>query len=232
MTARLRSALLLVPVLCASCSSSPDEPSGEPPPPAGGQTGEETLGCLPVERQTLEVDEPSALGMSARAVLDSLGTEREATFRWSAGPSTTLRIALGVRAGAIEFQTRQWRDSGSGAEGGAELAAAECNDGLLVPVNLTFETADGAFAETWPVTLDAESAASATVFHRVILDALVGTFQIADLDPVPQGDIAVYLQLAFRQGVLSGSVSGNAANQSGSGPDATASARFFSVGTF
>src|SRR3712207_6093057 len=80
----LSRALLAAGALALACSSDDGSDSDEPRPP-GGQTGEETTGCLPVERANVAWSERSTLGFSADELLNALGSESSERLTWSDG---------------------------------------------------------------------------------------------------------------------------------------------------
>src|SRR5688572_5952599 len=148
------SAGLVGSCMLLGCGSDGGGSGADEPPTPGGQTGEEGSGCQPVERDMLAWSERSALGFSADELLNSLGSESTDRLTWSSGSGTPLTLGIERAAsGSVEFQTRDFVSDGSGAE----LAEIVCNDVVAIPVTLSFATADGAFAERWPLTLLAES---------------------------------------------------------------------------
>lgn len=221
-------ALLLGASLALGCGSD-DGPDDGAPPPSGGQTGEETFGCQPVSRDGLAWSERSPLGFSADELLAALGGEVEARLAWSEGGSTPLTLTIERQSGgSVEFQEREFVSDGSGAE----LAAAECGDVVAIPITLSFSTADGAFAESWPVTLLAESTARVTAYARVDVEELAGSFSVTQVDPSRFAQVIAIVDVAFADGGWSGSVSGQAISQSSGGPDGTTSATLFAIASF
>lgn len=200
---------------------------GAGPAAPGGQTGEETVGCVPVERDALAWNERSPLGFSADELLESLGNERDARLTWSDGASTSLELGLERGGGSVEFQRRDEVGDGSGAE-----IAVECNDVLSIPVVLSFSTGDGAFAEAWPLTLLAETSSRVSASTRIDLDALEGSFTVTELDPSEFDDVVASLSLTLGGGPWTGSLSGQALTAGTSDPDSTASATHFDIATF
>jgi hypothetical protein len=201
----------------AACGSDSSGSDGNDPN-AGGQTGEETVGCLPVETTNLAWSERSSLGFSADELLNSLGAERRTRLTWDDGTSTSLTMTLARASGAPSFQQREWTDDGSGRE----LAAGpDCNDVVTVPATLTFTTNDGVFAEQWPVTLLADAAGSATGFVQLDLDAVGGSFDVETIDAAEYDDVDVYVNLSFDGDAWTGTVSGQGTRAQGDTVSAT-----------
>jgi hypothetical protein len=146
----------------------------------GGQTGEEGAGCLPIRREVIAVDARSSLGFSGADVLAALGARQSRTLTYAGGATTSLALALDHDGGSIEFVEREFRSEDSGREpaiSGMEIAS-DCGDVLELELTLSFETADGAFDEAWPVTLSADSSSSARIHHVFDPDALSGSYSI------------------------------------------------------
>jgi len=201
------------------------------PPPPGGQTGEETVGCLPVERHMLAWSERSTLGFSADELLNALGSESDARLAWSGGGSTPLTLGIERASGSVEFQQRAYVDDASGAEAANELAT-ECNDVVAIPVTLSFDTADGAFAEAWPVTLLAESPTHVSTVTQLDLADVEGTFVVTQVDASRYDRVLGVITLSFGDGSWSGSVTGQAITQGSADPDGVASASHFAIASF
>jgi hypothetical protein len=197
----------------------------------GGQTGEETVGCLPVEGDTraLAWSERSALGFSADEVLRTLGSSQEVRLTYQDGSTTTLQMEIERRDDGVEFQNREWQDDGSGRE----LAmSGECNDAVVIPVTLSFSTNDGAFDESWPLELAVETATEATVFSVVNLDTLEGDFALDEAETSGLVNVQAFISLALTGDDWSGDLSGQGTRSSGSGPNSSASSQAIPIATF
>lgn len=220
-------AVLLGSVMTLGCGS--DDSGADGPVPPGGQTGEETLGCQPVERDMLAWSERSALGFSADELLNALGSEVDARLAWSTSGSTPLTLGIERASGSVEFQTREFVSDGSGAE----IGVPECNDAVAVPVTVSFTTADGAFAERWPVTLVAESITRVGVYRQVDVNDLEGSFTVTQVDPTRFDRVLAIFDLAFSAGVWAGRLYGQGIVEGpASNPDGTASADDFDIASF
>ncbi len=120
---------------------------------------------------------------------------------------------------------------GSGAEPAAEIAT-ECNDVVAIPVTLSFATADGAFAERWPLTLLAESNARVSAYARVDVDELEGTFSVTQVDPTRFDRVLAIVELTFADGAWTGTLSGQGIRAGSSDPDSSTSASLFAIASF
>jgi hypothetical protein len=225
-------ALIAGSALATGCGSGDGGSEDDEPTPPGGQTGEETLGCQPVERDMLAWSERSSLGFSADELLNALGSESAARLAWSSGGSTPLTLRIERAAGgSVEFQTRDYVSDGSGAEPASEIAT-ECNDVVAIPVTLSFATADGAFAEEWPLTLLAESATRVSAYAQVDVDDLDGTFSVTQVDPSRFDRVLAIVQLTFSGGAWTGTLSGQGIMSGSASPDSAASANHFAIASF
>jgi hypothetical protein len=227
MTLRL-ACWVLLSTTAIGCGSGSNGSSADDPDAPGGQTGEETVGCLPVERDMLAWSERSTLGFSADELLNALGSEREGRLRWANGTSVPLTLTLARASGSVEYQQREWTTDGSGRE----LAnAGMCNDVVALPVTLGFTTSDGTFAEGWQLTLLAESTARGSAFLRVDLDEVEGSFMVTQVDPDDFDDVLASLTLTFDEDGWSGTLSGQGVN-TGSMTGGASSATEFAIASF
>jgi hypothetical protein len=229
--------LLVLPVLGIGCGSAsgPGRPDGSDV--QGGQTGEESVSCRSVARQELTPGETSPLGFSAEQLLADAAGEHQLALRWADGTTSALMLGVRLVGDAVEFAEREYREDPSGRESaGGELGvpeiAIQCNDVLELPVALRFVTADAAFDESWSATLRAESLASARLFLELDLDALGGSYRVTQVDPTAFDNVRAFLSLEWREGIWTGSISGEAEMTAGPGNDGSVSARGFSVATF
>lgn len=227
----LASAWLVGSCVLLGCGSDGGSGAEEPPPP-GGQTGEESFGCQPVERDMLAWSERSALGFSADELLNSLGSESTDRLTWSGGGTTPLTLGIERAAsGSVELQTRDFVSDGSGAEPAAEIAT-ECNDVVAIPITLSFATADGTFAERWPLTLLAESRTKVSAYAQIDVDELEGTFSVTQVDPSRFDRVLAIVQLTFADGAWTGTLSGQGILDGSSDSDSATSASLFEIASF
>ena len=235
---RLRSAaawgcaLIAGSALAIGCGSGDGGSEDDEPTPPGGQTGEETTGCLPVERDMLAWSERSSLGFSADELLNAVGSESAARLVWSSGGNTPLALAIERAAsGSVEFQTRDYVSDDSGLESATEIGT-ECNDVVAIPVTLSFTTADGAFAEEWPLTLLAESAMRVSAYAQVDVDDLEGSFSVTQVDPSRFARVLASVQLTFTGGAWTGTITGQGIMSGSSDPNSASSASHFAIASF
>ncbi|KYG04742.1 hypothetical protein BE21_44990 [Sorangium cellulosum] len=198
----------------------------------GGQIGGvhvEEGGC-DEERVDIGADDVSPLGFSARDALSALSGERSAPLAWSKGGSATATVAAGELV-AARFVRSTVADSGPG---GAEPAlAADCADHLQLDVPLAFSTEDGAFDESFAVTLRVPEVGAGRFFHRIDLDALQGSYEVTEVDPTEFREVFVYLSGELTGSAVSGTISGMAEDHPvGTGPEGSVSALPFSVADF
>ena len=243
MTRRCSACLVLLAATVA-CGSDDAAPAGSGRDadglPIGGQTGEETVGCLAVESRNLAWSELSPLGFSADGLLNALGAERETRLEWNDGSSTRLTLTLERSDGSVAFEEREWVESSSGAEpaiaqvGGAEdeVAPFQCNDVVSLPVTLSFATSDGAFAEQLSFRLLAESTTRATGAVTLDTEELTGSFVVTEVDPAAYDRVLVGFDLTLSSGTWSGRVWGQAIDDGDGSADGTTSARQLAIGTF
>lgn len=201
--------------------------------PQSGQIGgvQVSEGACHEEAEAIAADAETALGFSAQDVVTSLSGERSAPLTWAKGGSTTATLSLGEIVSARFVRSTTPPSSGSG---GAELAlAVDCADHLQIEVPLAFSTEDGAFDETFTVTLRVLQADSASFTHRIDLDALQGTYEVTEVDPAEFRKVIVYLNGTLSSSAVDGVISGVAeTHPTSSGPDGVVGARMFDVADF
>lgn len=215
----VRGAAFAAAVLLGGC--------GRPSATAGGQTGEEALGCRVVVATPLAAEKPSILGFSAEDALATMRGPRTVPFHRPTGTDTRLTITVMGDGSGSRFEDREWR----GDDATAELATAlhaDCVDIVSIPARVIFETEDRAFAETWDVALSATQASLTSTTVDVDLSRLVGSYTVTEIDPRQYQEIRGYLNLEHDAGMPHGSLEGQATQISGS----LASARSFTIGTF
>lgn len=201
--------------------------------PQGGQIGgvHGSEGGCDDEAEDIGAGVASPLGFSAEDVIAALSGERSAPLAWAKGGSTTATVALGepVSARFVRSKPGEW----SGPGGAEPALAVDCSDHLQIDVPLAFSTEDGAFDETFTVTLRAAQVDAASFYHKVDLDALEGSYEVTEVDPAEFREVIVYLSGTLSSSAVTGRINGVAeSHPSGSGPDATVSARPFDVAEF
>jgi hypothetical protein len=211
---------------CGSDSDSSTQNGGF----SGGQTGEEGVGCQPVQRDPIAWSERSPLGFSADDILAAIGSTRETRLEWEDGTSTALTVGIErASSGQVEFQEREWVASTNGSGIEPAVGVPECNDVVAIPVTLTFTTNDGAFADEWDLTLLAETTSGVTAFLRFDPSELEGSYTVSEVDPAAFDDIQAFIELDLSEDGWTGTVSGEASQTNANG---TASARMFEIASF
>lgn len=160
-------------------------------------------------------DEVTALGFSAEELMTAVGGPRAEVFEWTTtGDTTDLTLELLYAGGEVRFVDQEPREGGGDTGGMLEAAydldsgetepgdsgdtrpedtgpfdtgdtGPECPDSLSVDVTLTFETADGSFAESVDALLYADSADAARASAGAAYDDLVGSYVPTDPTLVP-----------------------------------------------
>ncbi|WP_437971279.1 hypothetical protein WMF04_19150 [Sorangium sp. So ce260] len=201
--------------------------------PQGGQIGGVHVaeGACDEEKEDIGADDVSPLGFSAREALSAVSGERSAPLTWAKGGSTTVTVSVGELAAARFVRSTV----ASGGPGGAEpaLAAGDCADHLQIDVPLAFSTEDGAFDESFAVTLRIRQVGDVSFYHRIDLSALQGSYEVTEVDPAEFREVTVSLSGTLSSSAVSGEISGMAENHPiGSGPEGSVSAQPFDVAEF
>jgi len=185
-------------------------------PSDGGQVGEETIGCLPVETQVLEVDETSPLGFTPMDVLTLVDGSHTEALRWADGGETELTTSFSF-ASAANFQDREWVDAGSSEDGQPEPAPADlgdCADIVELSMTVTMQTTDGRLNESWAIALQAVAVDSSGFYQE--LEALQGSLDIQSY--APSGDFdsnRAFLDFTITPSGFDGEIVGQASGTDG-----------------
>ncbi|WP_437944286.1 hypothetical protein WMF27_16830 [Sorangium sp. So ce281] len=200
--------------------------------PQGGQIGgvHGSEGGCDEEKEDIGADDVSPLGFSAREALTAISGERSVPLTWAKGGSTTATVSVGELVAARFVRSTVAEGDSSGAE---PALAVDCSDHLQIDVPLAFSTEDGAFDESFAVTLRVPRVDAASFFYKIDLSALQGSYEVTEVDPAEFKAVTVYLSGALSSGAVSGTISGVAeSHPTGSGPDALVSAQPFGVAQF
>jgi hypothetical protein len=210
-----------VPFVAAlGCGSdgSPDESSDRTPAPNCPQ---------PSAPRSLAWSERSPLGFSADEVLAALGAQFEGRLTYADGTTTALTVGLERGSGDVEYRESPFQDAGL-----EPMGEPICFYGVLLPATLSLTTNDGAFAETWPALIVADSATAAFGgVSPVILDTLMGSYTVSELDPAQYDDVWVQLSITFKANLWSGHLS-MFATKALYGPDGPSRVDGSDIGTF
>lgn len=218
---RLRLAALALALALPACSD----------PQSGGQIGgEKVSGCYEVTGTVIALDEVSPLGFSAAdALATNIEGDRTETMLWAKGGDTVLSLGVIHGGGETRFVESEYRAYG----GDAEPAMDPCAAAIEIDIDVSFATADGAFAESWSGIVRAEAADRAAFWYDLDLGALAGTYQVTEVDPAEFDEIEASASILFQSGDASGSLTGQAITvDEGGGLDSSASAMRFDIATF
>jgi hypothetical protein len=114
--------------------------------------------------------EITPLGFSAAGLVERVGVATRQTLSWirPVGETTLTTEVLG-RPGQVRFIDSEVEEGSTGD-------SDDCGDRLETEVELAFSTEDGAFADTWAVTLLAETVDAASFTLDLDAVSLAGTF--------------------------------------------------------
>lgn len=191
-------------------------------------TSEALVGCLPVTTTLLGRSDPSPLGFSADDVLAWAETSSSFELQWADGTRTPATLAVRWDGGTIEHRDNEWMSAG-----GADVAPAlGCEDDVRIEVTVSFQTEDGAFAESWTTAIVATSAARA-LLHRE-LGSVSGTFDPSAFAPSGHAydTVRAFFDATLETTGTTGTIAGQGEGTSGSGPDGTAFAEMFAIASW
>lgn len=195
-------------------------------PKDGGQVGEETVVCKPVETQSLAVDQDSPLGFSAMDILDFADGSHTETLRWADGTETELTTSFSFENTA-NFHVREWVDDSMGGGPEPALDMADCPDIVEMSMTVSMSTADGELNESWLIDLQAASVDSATFYQD--LSTAEGTIMIDRFAPTGDHDsYRAFLDLTINATGITGTISGQAEGSDGE----TAFAQNYDIASF
>lgn len=175
---RLSSLFWLAPLALTACT--PDDPA------------ENLAGCQDISSTALSLDETSTLGFKASDLLAAVEKTYTDTLVWSDGSTTGLTLAIDYVDGAIAFVDSEYQS----ADDGGEIYAPDmmmCPDRVDVAVNVTLKTDDGAFDESWSLTLSTTNGTEGSLYKELALDGLKGTYAIRELDPADFDDVTAFI---------------------------------------
>ena len=164
---------------------------------SGGQTGEESAGCVVAEQRELGRDEASPIGVVPADVFALVDGPFATRLWWSEraqdssdGTSTAARLAFIASDEPARFVREEMR-------GNLEIALG-CGTYVAVSGELEFNTDDGSFDERWPATLRAAVSGVAETSVKIDWSALGGDYDFSRL--VPEGSTAAngYGSFSFR----------------------------------
>ncbi|KYG10310.1 hypothetical protein BE21_12790 [Sorangium cellulosum] len=195
----------------------------------GGQNGGVVAPCT-ARSEIIGVEDASRLGFSANDVVSAIAGARSATLTWAKGGSTIVTVSAGAPLAArfVRF-TRSAVESAAAGDGPpddpADLREAGCPGGaplLEIDVPLRFSTDDGAFADSFPVTLRAVRRDAVAYIHVIHPSRIQGSYRITEIDPAEVDDVRLVLFGSIRRHIITGKLQGLAPgnpNGTGEGPD-------------
>jgi hypothetical protein len=193
---------------------------------SGGQTGEEAARCAVVDETDLAPGEQSPLGFGGDAIGALTADAQVSELSWAKGGTTALTVSFSA-SGPATYRRQKYVDDGSDIE-----IAVGCSDVVAQKGSLSFQTDDGGFDESWPVTLTAADASNASVVIDLDLDHLGGSYVVTEVDPSAFDGIQAYVTIDFGASGAHGSVDGTAAGKPQGGKNGTVSAQHFAIASF
>jgi hypothetical protein len=143
-------------------------------------------------------------GFSASAVLDALSEPRTATVTYLDGSNSVLTITLNYTDGAIQLVERadtQFEPDWYPEE--------PCLSHIDIEATLILSSDDGAIDFTEPVNLKAYQVDYITTAREVLSGALTGLLEASSLNPSENDRIRYYLDTAWLQDNVTGSLTAN-----------------------
>jgi hypothetical protein len=187
-------------LLLTGCSSEEDDTDSNPN--MGGQFGEETdgWGCVATEEISVTLDETTVLGFSAGEMLDLAQGSHDTTLVWADNTTTPLNLTV-----ANPTNARVILYTFDPGDGGIEPDMA-CQNALVIDIDLSVSTDDGALAEAWSTELTQWEGGVPGVFES--LDELHGSLNIQDWATEDFDSITADLNATFDETGPSGDLSG------------------------
>lgn len=156
---------------------------------------EETLsGCQDIGSTPLALDETSTLGFQAADLLNAVEKSYTDTLAWSDGSTTGVTLTVTYEDGAISLVDSEYQS----AEGEGTLETADmmvCSDRMDIAVMVSLKTDDGAFDESWALTLSSTNGTEGLLVDELDLEALKGSYQIRALDAANFDEVTAFLNV-------------------------------------
>ncbi|WP_437300431.1 hypothetical protein [Sorangium sp. So ce426] len=194
-------------------------------PKSGQIGGVYDEGCEGKGGEDIGADDVSPLGFSAREVLSVASGERSAPLTWAKGGSTTATLSVG------EIVAARFVGSMDGSGVGPDIG---CVEHLQIDVPMAFSTEDGAFDESFEVTLRATQADAAWFEHAIELSssALQGSYEVTEVDTAEFREVFLYLSGTLSSSAAEGQIEGLGEFVRGSGPLGAVGVQSFHVAEF
>lgn len=218
--------ITLLTLLLTGCGELPND---------GGQSGEEGVACTAIDSTEYALGDDTPLGFTGQSVVDLAAGDHLGVLTWASGTPTDLTVGVATTSTSVTWNDNEWTGGDqNGSDNGMEMKAlGDCLDDLVLGVDLSFTTADGAFAESWPLELHAATADEVTAYNELNFDALTGTYTVTEVDPTAYDAVTGYLDLSLTAAGPAGTIQGQAETTGdASDPDSTSSATNFEIATF
>lgn len=213
-------------LLLTGCSSEEDDTDSNPN--MGGQFGEEGdgWGCTDTEEIPVNLDEVTVLGFTAGDILDLAQGSHDTTLVWADNTTTPLNLTV-----ANPTNARVILYTFDAGDGGMEPDLA-CPNALVIDIDLSVSTDDGALAEAWSTELIQWEGGAPAVF--VSLDELHGSLNIGDWTTEAFDSVTADLNATFDETGPSGDISGQGemSFEDDSDSDSTVSVTRFEIAVF
>jgi hypothetical protein len=199
----------LIGALASGCAST------------GGQTGDEEQAPCWSKITALALDAKSPLGFSAQDSLNLAAGEHTATLHWIAatypyGPESAdgaLQVTI-ASLGSAHFATR---------EAGQAFDERYCPPSVLTDVSVEFDSAGGAFHESFQGVLAASMKDSATLTATLLGDHLAGSFAFDEAALGDRNLAQIALNLSFNVASFSGALNAGIQQAHGDGANSSVS---------
>jgi hypothetical protein len=162
-------------------------------------------------RTPLQLDEASPIGVVPADVLARVPAEESSPLAYENGEATELSLAFSPATSA-EFVDLE----AVYPEGGETIdIAVICDDYVAIATDLAFVTADGRFDEDLSGEIQASAESLGAMWIEFALDAMNGSFDIADFTDVTDYDDArLHAAIAFHDGApTSGEIAGDVSGE-------------------
>lgn len=186
---------------------------------------------------TLSLDEVSALGFSGQTIVDVASGTHAATFTYVDGSTTGLTLEA-TTPGAVRYieATPPAPDSSATEDLAWDTGGGDaCPDRVEVDMTLSFVTQDGAFAESWDMTMRSEDGATVSFYAQLDPSGFAGTFDLVDhVTATDWDELSAWVSGSIDATGTSGEISGQAsgADECEDGDECSAWAEMVEVGTW
>lgn len=178
--------------------------------------GEDTLGGCDDASSPIAGDESSPLGFAPSELLDNVAKTYEDTMVWEDGTTTALTLTVTYTDGDMFFVDSEPSQDTNGTD-----LAAICDDRLEIGVTVEFQTADGAFDESWDLKLISLVSNEASINQELDLDGLSGSYSLRALNPADYDEVKAWVTATLTSDGSQGEVSEQGSKVEGETASAT-----------